>query len=95
MTGNPIRLLRLAAVALILVLGACDATDVPVELRPELARMDARDAAMSAGGKAAYRALWSDGDNLAAFLSNTTVRHFDALHGTQVEFLAADGNTAL
>ncbi|MGB4908217.1 MAG: hypothetical protein WBP15_06755 [Tabrizicola sp.] len=87
---------RVAAIALAFLVSACvDTSNAPAELRPELERMDARDAAMSAEGKATYRALYSNGAKLSAFLSNTTVRHFDALHGTQVEYLGSDGKTAL
>jgi hypothetical protein len=88
--------LRPITVALALLVAAChDISDAPLELRPELERMDARDAAMSAEGQATYKALRSDGAKLSAFLSNTTIRHYDALHGTQVEYLGADGKTAL
>jgi hypothetical protein len=87
---------RLVALAVALILSAChDINDAPVEIRPELERIDAREAAMSAEGKATYRSLYSDGTKLAAFLSNSTVRHYDALHGAQVEFLGTDGKTAL
>jgi hypothetical protein len=89
------RFARLKALTLAVLLAACHEGDVPYDLQPELARMDARDAAMSDQGKATYRALYSDGGKLAAFLSNSTVRHYDALHGSQVEYLAADGRTAL
>ena len=86
----------LSAAAMALVLGAChDINDAPVEIRPELQRIDAREAAMSDEGRATYRALYSNGPKLTAFLSNATVRNYDALHGTQVEYLGADGRSAL
>jgi hypothetical protein len=83
-----------AVLAASLALAACQSS-VPPELQPELDRMQARDAAMTPEGKADYRALWSDRQALTAFLSGSTVMSYDALHGTQVEYLSPDGRTAL
>lgn len=74
---------------------ACEAERAPSALRPELRRMDARDKAMSATGKAHFKQLYSKAAPLGAFLNNTTVRSFDLLHGAQVEALLADGRTFL
>ena len=79
-----------------MLLSSCDDTSrLPIDVQKQLARMNARDSAMSPAGKKHFKRLYSHGDALNAFLSNTTVRSYDQRHGTQLEFLMADGRTYL
>ncbi len=86
----------LAALATLALVAACiDTAGAPPELVPELERTRERHNAMTTEGRQTYRALKNNSRTLQAFLSNTTVRTYDLLHGNQVEYLAADGRTFL
>lgn len=65
------------------------------EVQVELARLNDRQNALSSKQAAQLNGLLASEAALSAFLSNTTTRGYDGLHGSQIEHLAADGRSSL
>ncbi len=82
-----------ALVACLAVLASC-APNVPAEMKPDFDRVMARGESLTDAEKAEITAL-AQPENLKRFLGNTTSRSFSYQHGTQVEYLGADGRAFL